>query len=96
MTVSTVSSATRLRPGPGVLMQRVDDAVVLLNIASGEYYALDEIGGRIWLLCDAGHDLAEVHTALCAEFDAPPATIEADMLELVRDLLDERLLVAST
>jgi hypothetical protein len=47
----------------------------------------------VWALFDGSASLASVVTAVCAEFEAPPQVVEADVVELVRDLLDEGLLV---
>jgi hypothetical protein len=75
------------------LTQQVSGTVVLLNPDNGEYYALDEVGSRIWELCDGTCRVADVVSVICGEYDAPPETIEADVLELVEDLIREKLLV---
>lgn len=67
--------------------------LVLLNLDDGQYYALDEVGSRVWELCDGGHSLGDIVTALCSEFDAPEAEIAADVQELIQELVDEKLLV---
>jgi hypothetical protein len=37
--------------------------------------------------------VADVVAVLCEDYDAPPATIESDALELLADLLDAQLVV---
>lgn len=78
----------------GVLAQHVMDKVVLLDPANGQYYALDEVSGRIWELCDGEHSVAELSSVISREFDAPAEVITADVLELLDDLAGEQLLVA--
>ncbi len=88
-----VSLDQRLQRQDGVLAQQSQGQTVLLRLNDGGYYALDEVGARIWELCDGQRDVGEVVAALCVEFEAPEATIRADALEFIDDLRRERLLV---
>jgi len=83
----------RLRRQEDVIAQEAKGQTVLLRLDDGGYYAIDEVGATIWSLCDGVRPLHEIVTLLCAEFDAPEATIRADVLEFVDDLRRERLLV---
>lgn len=76
-----------------VLVRQVDDTMVLLSLDDGQYYALDEIGGRVWELCDGTRSVSNVIQIICAEYDAPPETVKADVLELLQDLAGEKILV---
>jgi hypothetical protein len=66
---------------------------VLLNLADGQYYALDEVGSRIWSLCDGSRAVSDLMAVLCQEYDASPDVIESDARELLSDLLDAQLVV---
>jgi coenzyme PQQ biosynthesis protein PqqD len=83
----------RLRRQDGVLAQQAEGQTVLLRLEDGGYYALDEVGATIWELCDGERPVGEIVAQLCAEFDAPEATVRADVLEFIGDLRRERLLV---
>jgi coenzyme PQQ biosynthesis protein PqqD len=89
--MSTLNGRPRRREG--VLAQEAQGQTVLLRLDDGSYYALDEVGATIWELCDGRRSLEEVIAALCAEFDAPEATVRADVLDFVSELQRERLLV---
>ena len=65
----------------------------MLALDSGRYFTLNEVGTTVWELCDGATTLSSVVEAVCAEFDAPAAVIEADVVELVEELLEEGLLV---
>jgi len=82
----------RVRRRDGVLAQEAHGQTVLLRLADGGYYALDEVGAAVWELCDGSRGIDELVGALCAEFDAPPEIVRADVLEFVDDLQRERLL----
>jgi len=83
----------RLRRQDGVLAQEAQGQTVLLRLDDGGYYALDEVGATIWELCDGRRAVSEIVEVLCAQFDAPQATVRADVLEFIGDLRRERLLV---
>lgn len=76
---------------PRVLAQQAKDAVILLSLDDGAYFTLNEVGGRVWELCDGHHTTAEVVDAICAEFDAPADVVTADVLCLMQDLASEGL-----
>mgnify|MGYP001019751219 CR=1 FL=1 len=81
----------RPRRDERVLQQEAAGTLVLLCLESGQYYSLDEIGGRIWALCDGGHTAAEIAARLVEEYEAPAETIQDDVLALLTDLANENL-----
>jgi hypothetical protein len=83
----------RLRRQEGILAQESHGQTVLLRLADGAYYAIDEVGAMIWNRCDGEHTVSDLITELSAEFDAGPDVIRADVLEFVSELRRERLLV---
>jgi len=83
----------RVRRAEHVLAERADQRTVLLRLRDGHYYALDEVSTRIWELCAEGATLASVVDAIFDEFEAPRETIEADVSNLIEELIDETLLV---
>jgi pyrroloquinoline quinone biosynthesis protein D len=84
---------SRPRRAPSILAKEGPDAetVILLNPDDGQYYTLEGVGGRVWELCDGTRTVADVVAALCEEYEASPATVEADVLELLSDLESEDL-----
>jgi len=84
---------SRLCRADGILKQQAADSLVLFNREEGQYYALDEVGARAWELCDGTRPLAAVVAVLVEEYDAPPETIAADLLELMEDLAQEGLVL---
>jgi hypothetical protein len=85
----------RLRRNEGVLAQEAQGQTVLLRLEDGGYYALDEVGARVWELSDGVRAVGEIVTLLCDEFEAPPDTVRGDVLEFVGELRREQLLVAA-
>jgi hypothetical protein len=87
-------NSTRSRPlgSPGILTQCAGGTIVLLNLDGGQYYALDEIGGRAWELCDGRRSLAEISLVISEEYEAHPEVISGDLVALFNDLAHENLL----
>jgi len=91
-----VDVADTPRRSARVLAQQAADSLLLLDPESGRYYTLDEVGARIWALCDGDRSIAEIVSALCEEYDAPPGDVESDARELLDELAGERLVVDGT
>ncbi len=86
-----IGPESRPRRKERVLTQRAADNWILLDMEDGQYYALDEVSGRVWDMCDGSRRVADVIATLCQDFDAPAGTIEADVLEFLQEMSDERL-----
>jgi len=76
-----------------IIAQKGSQEVLLFNMDDGSYYALNEVGTRIWELCDGTHGMAEMVSMLAKEYDAPAEMIEADILEVLEDLRTKNLVV---
>ena len=70
-----------------VIVQEVEQQAVLLDIESGEYFALNDVGKRVWDLCDGTRTVAQVADAICAEYDVPPETAFDDTGALLDNLV---------
>lgn len=88
-----VTLNSRLRPAPGVLVQAVAGDLVLLDMRSEQYFGLDPVAARVWMLLADASGLEEVYATLCDEYQGDPAHIQADLLALAGQLLAAGLLV---
>lgn len=79
------------RQGERIIARRGGDEVILLDPDSGNYYTLDDIGGRVWELCDGSRSPDEIAQVLAVEYDAPVEQIRADVVELLGELRESRL-----
>lgn len=82
----------RFRVPEGVLHQRLDEETVLLDLDSGVYYGLDEVGTRVWELLSAHGSLPEVRRTMLDEYEVNEARLTADLVDLTRELLAAGLL----
>ena len=89
--MKVMSSRTRFQRRQNILKQEAAGTVVLLNMDDGRYFALDEVGGRVWDLCDGSRTLSAIAAILAEEYEAPAATIARDLAELINALTNEDL-----
>ena len=82
---------SRPRRRDDVLAQGAGETVILLTPDSGEYFTLNEVGGRIWELSDGSRSVAEIAGVLADEYEAPVDEIRTDALEVLGELAEARL-----
>jgi len=80
-----------LRHSDDVLFQEVGGEAVLLDLASEQYFGLDQVGTRIWELIDGKARLGDIRQTLCAEYEAESERIGKDLLALAQSLADAGL-----
>jgi len=76
-----------------IIVQNGANEVLLFSMEDGSYYALNEVGNRIWELCDGTHGVAELIAILAKEYDAPAKIIETDVMEVLEELKSRNLIV---
>ena len=84
--MSTLTLASVVTIDPDVTFRELDGEIVILNLETGVYFGLDRVGARIWRLIEDHGSLGTVLSALRSEYDATPAVLEHDLLDLVGDL----------
>lgn len=85
----TIRSKIRI-PGH-VTASRVDNDVVLLNTRTNQYFALEDVSARLWVLLEGGLGLVEICTALEKEYLVKHDELEPDVLELTSLFMENGL-----
>jgi coenzyme PQQ biosynthesis protein PqqD len=88
-----IEPQSRLRRRDRVITQHAAEQWILLDVESGQYYALDEVSGRVWDLCDGTRDVSTMVAEICRDYDAPAETVEEDVLSFLNEMMDERLVI---
>ena len=65
---------------------RIDDEIVIMNLASGDFFSLQGSAAAIWDLLDGTRNRAAVLTALARDFEASEADLEADLDSFLGEL----------
>ena len=89
----TISRDSRPKRQEQIIVQKGSNDVLLFSMEDGSYYALNEVGNRIWELCDGTHGVAQLISILAKEYDAPHKIIEMDVKEVLEELKSKNLIV---
>lgn len=87
---------TSVRVPERVLMRRVGEEQVLLNLDDETYYGLNPVGSRLIELAQNGATLEEIIERLYAEFEVGREQLEIDVRQLAAELLAAGLIEAGT
>ena len=77
------------------VFREMDGESVLLNLETGMYFGLDEVGTRVWRLAADNGSLRAIRERLVEEYDADAPTIERDLLALAEALVSKGLWILS-
>ncbi len=83
-----------VEPIEEVHARRFDDELVLLDLADGEYYALNAVGAVIWEGFAARKTPAEVARVLTEKYEVSYEQAVLDCLSLASELVERKLLRA--
>jgi len=87
------------RPSEDVVVREIEGEIVIVPLVSGigdledELFTLNETGRAIWSRIDGSRPLAAVVRELADEYDAPDGAIQEDVVGLLQELLDRRMIV---
>ena len=90
----TLEHSTVVSQSGDALATEVDGEVVLIAIASGQYYGFDAIGSAIWRGLDQPCRVDDLCARLQADFDGDAETIERETIAFL-DQLTARNLVST-
>jgi len=86
-------------PSEDVVAKLIEDELIIVPIVAGigdmddELYTLNETGKAIWARLDGKKSLCALAVELATEFNAPPGKIEKDVLGLMTELLQRKMVV---
>jgi hypothetical protein len=64
---------------------------VVLNLETGIYFGLDEVGASVWRLLERPVSVREICDALMKQYDVERARVETDVVELLTEMMKEGL-----
>jgi hypothetical protein len=87
----TIGGDTLITRTTSVLTAEVRDEIVMMDVDSGRYLGLDDIGGDIWRRLEAPRTFAQLLDGLLADYDAERGVIETDLKVLLADMARHKL-----
>ena len=86
---------TRVTMRDGVMFNRAGEEIVLLDLDSGTYYGLDEVGARLWELITGTATIGEAIDTMLREYDVAREVLERDVFRLLGELEEKGLISAA-
>lgn len=73
----------------------LDGEAVVLGLAKGIYYGLDEVGARIWALVREPRTISDIRDSIVTEYDVEPDSCLRDLIQFLEGLETEGLIRVS-
>ena len=96
----SISAEGVYKPSDDVVAREIEGEIIIVPLVAGigdmedELFTLNDTGKAIWDKLAGQRSLADVVTALTPEFEAEDGAIERDVLGLVAELVERKMLAA--
>jgi hypothetical protein len=74
-----------------VVYREFEGEAIVLELESGTYFGLDEVGARVWRLIAEGTSRDDIVARLMTEYDVEEPRLRADLDGLLAELARRRL-----
>lgn len=92
-----LSAESRVDPNVAEVAAKViDGEAIIMNLSSGLYYSMDNVGAAIWELIARRYSVREVTDVIADRYRVDRERAAGDVQRLVQELLDEHLVVPTT
>ena len=91
-----LSLESRVAINDDVVSRELDGEAVILNLESGTYFSLNQVGTRIWSLLQDDGSLRRTFDVIHQEYDVAQEILERDILRLLEELLAKDLVSLSS
>ena len=78
---------------PDVLLQDLNGEAVLLNLANGQYYGLDETSYHMYKMLTSSSSVHAAYEALSQEYEIEPGQLRSDLDKFLAHLLENGLVI---
>lgn len=87
-----ITSSSHIRRRSETLQTPLNNELILMNIASGNYFDFDSISADIWERIVGDVQVCDLVKDLAAKYEGDPAQIQDDVLEFLAFLSDNGLI----
>lgn len=88
-----MTDTTILSRREGLMTADMNGSAVMMDIMTGKYYNLGQVGGRIWEILEEPMTVAALVKKLTDEYDVSAAQCRTDILPFLDTLLERGLLL---
>ncbi|MEM9808147.1 MAG: PqqD family peptide modification chaperone [Cyanobacteria bacterium P01_D01_bin.56] len=90
-----ISPRSIVSPMPEQVSSELNGEVVILNLTSGVYYGLNEVGARIWELIQQPRSVEQIYSILLDEYEVAPDACQQELFNLLQGLKNACLIEVS-
>ena len=90
-----LSFSDRVRIPDDVLISRLQEESVILNLDSERYFGLDDVGTRFLSVLTTSDSIEAAYQILVEEFDVDRETLRHDLVALIDNLSHQRIIEVS-
>lgn len=84
---------TKLKRNSDLIVAEMDGDLVMLDVAQGTYFSINQVGAHVWTQLEAPQTVAELIRGVQSAFQASDtAPIEADVTLFLTDLASNKLI----
>ncbi|WP_394848338.1 PqqD family protein [Pendulispora brunnea] len=87
----SIGADGRVHVGADVHVREFDGELVILDLAKGDYFGINEIGAHLWRGLASGQSCAEIAKELAPRYEAAPERLLADLVALTDELIAKGL-----
>ncbi|MEM8862572.1 MAG: PqqD family protein [Chloroflexota bacterium] len=92
--MAQISSEIIFKQKPDLVWRTVEDGLVIVSPNNGEVKALNDLGGKIWLMLDGEHTMGQIYQSAAQSYaDVPPDKLIEDIELFINSLLERNLLI---
>lgn len=90
--ISNHTLASHPKPDPDVLWRRFEGEVVLLQLRTDRFLALNTTAARFWELLAAGSEVHSIKEQLLKEYEVASADLDAEIDAILNTMIEEELI----
>ena len=87
---------TTFRANNEVISAELGSEISLLNVTTGVYYTLNDVGASIWRLLLQDTTVANITSSLLDEYHVDEQRCQHDVIRIVQDLREHGLIVVKS
>lgn len=91
----SISFSDRVKIPDDVLISKLQEESVILNLDNERYYGLDDIGTRFLSVLTTSESIEAAYETLMNEYDVESEVLRQDLMQLIEKLLNQGLVQVS-
>lgn len=92
MPASDLTLDTVIQRSSELLSSELDEETVMMDIETGDYYGLNNVGSRIWAHSENPVSVSELCEKLQGEFEVPADQCQSDVLDFLKELEERKVI----